>query len=425
MRKSFSKSWRMLKDDSGAALMMAIFTVTLLMVIATEIMYESNVELVVSSQAINQVKAHYAAKAGVEISLLRIHIHRKASQMIGSQIPASMLDPIWQFPFSWPPVLPDEISIADKSQIQSTVKESTMQGQYLATIESEGSKLDINELASPSETVRESTREQLLQIFQSEIENNETFGERYRGYDFEGLINNMMDWVDADSEGVGGGDERSIYGNPSNEFIPPNQPFKTLQELNMVEGMNDDIFKFLADRVTIYGAKGINVNYADKKVLMSLSPQITFERADLILEARGDASRGPFKDEDDFVRYLESIGVTGNPFRGENNEPTVHLIFDAERYFRIRSTGQSGKVSREITAIVYDFDRAKARVKEQLIAQTKAQGPGGENPTPTPTPDPAGNSPPEGDTPEKSEPEKTDGGAVPKQRPEIIYWNET
>ena len=61
------KTTAMLKDEGGIAMMMAIFTVTVLMIIATEVMYETNIELIVSSQQVNQLKAHYAAKAGVQI----------------------------------------------------------------------------------------------------------------------------------------------------------------------------------------------------------------------------------------------------------------------------------------------------------------------------------------------------------------------
>ena len=45
------------KSERGAALMLALFATTLLMVIATEIMYETSVEYVVSTQSVNQVRA--------------------------------------------------------------------------------------------------------------------------------------------------------------------------------------------------------------------------------------------------------------------------------------------------------------------------------------------------------------------------------
>jgi general secretion pathway protein K len=408
------KTISMLKQESGVALMMAIASVTLLMVIATEVMYETGVELVVSSQAVNQLKAHYAAKAGVQLSLLRIHAYKKAAAMAGSQVPTSMLDPIWQMPFAWPPVLPEDTSAVEKDQVQAAVKASKMQGNYFVTIESEGGKLDVNDLASPSKVIADSTRQQLLQMVQSKMENDETFAEKNRGLDFSKVLDNITDWIDEDkTQKSGSGDESALYPDRgTNEFIPPNSAFKTLEELHMVAGMTDELYDLLAPRLTVFGTKGVNVNYAAKDVLMGLSPQITEERASRIIEDRAKPERGPFKDENDFIQYLGTIGITGNPFKGENDQTTVPLLFGSEFNFRIRSTGRAGRVQREITAVTYDFDRVKDQLKKNM-------------PTPTPTP-PDPNAPPPTATPTATPGGNTSTPAkVPNEQPNIVYWNET
>lgn len=422
------KTLAMFKDESGMALMMAIFTVTVLMVIATEVMYETNVELIVSSQAVNQLKAHYAAKAGVEISLLRIQIYRKAAALAGDAIPASTLDPIWQMPFTWPPMIPDSTSAVDKGEIKKLVKESKMQGTYATFIDSEGGKIDVNDLDSPSKVVQESTRQQILEIFTGEVESNDDFANRHRGEDFGKLIDAMTDWIDADKtvKGQGGGDEASAYPNRANDNIPPNAPFKTLEELHMVAGMTDEYYNLIAPRLTVFGTKGINVNYAKKDVLMSLSPQITPERAEKIIEDRGKKERGPFKDEQDFVGYLNTLGVAGNPFR-EKDVLKVPLLFDPEFNFKIRSIGQAGRVQKEITAIVYDTDRVTSRLKDFLGEQKKndqaqqqqqqqqtAQSPG--------QPAQPGQ---QQQNPADSKAKKKAPPKVPNERPNIVYWNET
>ena len=428
MKKTIS----MLKDESGIALMMAIFTVTVLMIIATEVMYETNVELIVSSQAVNQLKAHYAAKAGVEISLLRIQIYRKAAALVGDAIPASTLDPIWQMPFAWPPVVPKETSMVDKGEIKKAVKESKMQGQYFATIESEGSKIDINDLDSPSKVMAEATRQQVLQIFQSKMDNDEDFQAHHRGDDFGQIVDNITDWIDADKTGHGksGGDESALYPDRANELIPPNVPFKTLEELHMVAGMTDELFDLLKTRITVYGTKGVNINYAKKDVLMSLSSQITDERADKIIEDRGKKERGPFKDQADFVQYLGTIGISGDPFKDKDGKDTVLLLFDPEFNFRIRSTGQAGRVQREITAIVYDTDQVTARLRDFLAQQKAATAP----PPGAPPPVNPNETPEEKAKREAAEKAAADapGAAkkkakpkIPNAQPNVVYWNET
>ena len=414
----------MLKDESGAALMMAIFTVTMLLIIATEIMYETNVELAVSAQSMNQVKAHYAAKAGVEISLLRIHIFRTAAASLGDQLKnapggASMLDMIWNVPFMWPPIVPQEAGIADTESIKSAVKNSTMQGTYFATIESESSKIDLNDLAleKESKVLFKATHDQLKQIFLSKMESDEEFARRYSGYDFNALINNIADWVDEDKAGRNGGDEASLYSDMGNTpgMYPPNQPFKTLEELHMVAEMNDEFYKLLAPRVTVYGAKSININYASKEVIKSLSKEITDEIADEVLKRRSDPQQGPFDSEKAFIEFLQSKGVRED-FRDEQNKPTVLLTTKPETNFRIKSTGRSGKVQRDITAIVFDVEAVIAAMRNAIQVSS---------PTPTPADPNGGNGAPPPNPPPGDDKKNKKASKPSTERPNIVYWTET
>jgi general secretion pathway protein K len=403
--EAFKKANRALKRESGAALMMAIFCVTMLMVIATEIMYETNVELAVSSQSVNQVKAHYSAISAVEISLLRIFIYRKASAMIPANSPMkSMLDPIWQVPFTWPPIVPDGTSRVNKDEISESVKASSMQGTYLATIEAESAKLDINDLGSPLKGIVDSTRIRLKELFKSKIENDEAFDKKYRNYDFDTLIGNIKDYVDEDKNGEDGGQESSKYSGMGESTsgistYPPNQPFKTIDELHMVAGMTDEFFDVLRPNISIYGSKGINVNYCGKDMFRSLDPvQFNDERVGKIMERRSDPNLGgPYKDAKDFLGFVQGLGINDSWYFDDKKKEKIVLLFDSEYNFRIRATGTSGKVQKDITAIVYDFDR----VKDQFSSNIKLFGGGSGGASTTTPPKP------------KSE------------RPNIVYWNES
>ncbi len=418
-------SLQRLKNQTGSALLMALFTTTVLMVIATEIMYQTTVETKVSAHGINQLKAYYAARAGIELGLFRVHLFRTAVATFGDAIPdKSMLDMIWNFPFAWPPPVPEETSMVDKDMIKTSVKESLMQAEYTLFIESEGSKIDINDLGSDSTVVAESTRALLLQMFKSRIESDDDFADRYRSFDFERLLNNIADWIDENAESRNGGDEKSAYQEIRNEYIPPNGPFKTVGELHMVADMTDDLYEIIVPRITVYGSKGINVNYASKEVLQSLSAGITSEIADKIIEARSKPERGPFKNLEDFVGFLNGVGIQGNPFL-DGKEEKVPLLFDPEYNFRIRAAGKSGPVVREIMALTYDFDQVKERLGEFLQKQSDKDKGTNEAavPTPTPTPTPAPGDPgtTAGQPGAQDQKKKT---KIPKERPNVVYWVE-
>lgn len=408
------KTIRMLKDESGAALMIAIFTVTMLMIIATEIMYETSVEFVVSTQTVNQVKAHYAAKAGVQISLLRLFIYRKVMSMGGDmakQIP--MLDMIWNMPFAWPPVTPDGTSRADKEEIKSAVKNSKMQSQYLSTIESESSKIDLTTLASDKPALFKQTLQQLEHLFSDRMENDKDFARKHSGEDFHKLVANIKDWIDPDDKDERGADEKSSYSNlgDTGKNLPPNQVFKTFDELHLVAGMTDEFFKIIAPRVTIYGAKAINMKYASREIIKGLF-NLNDEQVDKVIAERGKEGSQSFKDSTTFYQFLQSLGVRTETFKDKEGKDTLNLLFEPEFNFRIKSVGISGKVQREIIAIVYDM--------EQVATQLRKFGP-------TPSPTPQGTPPPGGQPPPTATPSPSPAPSapVPNEAPNIVYWFET
>lgn len=419
------------KSERGAALMLALFATTLLMVIATEIMYETSVEYIVSTQSVNQVRAYWAARAGTEMSLLRIHIYRQALAMGASQLPdPKILDEIWRQPFLWPPPIPASMTIAEGDDIKKAVQSSdltTLKVSYLSTIEAEGAKVDINDLGSPSKIMAEAARKQLRQIFSQKVENDEEFSKRFRGFDFEEVINNIADWIDSDDAARNGGSERQAYSDQSRStFMPPNQPLRTLPELHQVAGMTDELYDLISPSITLYGGKGISVNQATKDVFKAFGTSFTDERIDRIIADRQDPKRGPFKDEEDFVQYLSSIGITGNPFDlGEGAK--VPLVFEPETIFKIRSTGKSGQAQSDITAIVYDADKVRSRLEKALVDEaTKANtgagsGANGASGSGASADGKDGKS----TTADGKDASKADSPAAPPlKRPKIVYWNE-
>lgn len=399
--------------------MIALFTVTILMVMAMEIVHQSTVEFLISSQQVNQVKAYYAARSGVEISLLRLHIYKKAMAAFGAQIPdKSKLEMIWSTPFAWPPPVPDELNAVDKDLVADSVKNSSMKSTYIAVISAEGSKIDLNDLASPSEKIRAATRKLLLQVFTSRTESDnaseDPWAKEYRDFNFEELVNNMADWADADTDAVAGGAENRFYQQNEIPDLPPNRPFQSVKELHMVAGMTDGIYDVIAPRVTTYGSKAVNINHASKEILMALDASINSEIADKIIASRSDPNRGPFRDLKDFIGFLTPLGVPEGAFIDleNDNKPLLPLAFDPEFNFRIEALGTAGKVTRKITAIAYDFDQVKTRLADALRAERPTPSPtpdtGQPNATPTATPDPNAKA--------QIKP--------PTDRPTVVYWSE-
>lgn len=401
-----------LKNNSGMALIMAITTVVLITYLAMEVSYDSLVEYNVNSTALNRLKATYAARAGVEISLLRIKTFQQAQSQFGKALgsQAEMLDMIWKFPFAWPVPITEDMLTPDKEAIRAAMKESFMDASYTVTIEDEGSKIDVGDLVSPSKALQESTKRRLLEIFQTKIKDDVEFQKVYGSYRFDELINAMTDWQSATRTSAAGGDKRTLYRDYP-EGYPPSRAFRTIQEIRLVPGMNEDFFELLEPRITVYGMKAINPNQASKEVLRTLDPEITDEIANEIIKRRDDNKLGGrFKDKKEFWQFIVDKGAR----LGEKTEETP-LIFDKVMNFRIRSNGEYNGSTREINAIVMDLQSVAATVKSNADAAKQQQNQVlGATPTPTPTPGPGntgnqaqGQSPP-----------------LPKGAPRIVYWGE-
>lgn len=416
-KDNFLKFKKQVHNKSGVALLTAIAALSLMTYLAIEVTYDTQVEYIVNAQNLNRVKAYYAARSGVDISLLRIKIFQTIQQKLGKSLPQNgMLDQIWQFPLIWPLVLPDGLNAVDQSQIKEAMKESLMDADFVTSISDEGSKIDITNLNSPSETLREITKKQLLALFENKIKSDEDFSRKYSGFRFDEVINSIADWMSNKNASLNGGDKKNAYRDRGLENFPPNRNFRTIQEIRLVKGMTDEFFRILEPVITIYGLKGINPNTATAEVLQSIDPTITKEIAEEVIKQRQDPKQGPFKDANAFFDFLEQKGARLSISRDEFPIVTENLSS-----FRIKSIGEYNGSKREIEVVTLNFENAASRISDiqKKVDDKKNPQPtdttGATNPTGNPTSTAPGTTPPNNQN--NSQP-------IAKGPPRIVYWNE-
>ncbi len=397
------------KDRRGVALLMAISTLAIITYIAMEVMYDSNVEYTVNSQSLNRMKAYYAARSGLELSLLRIKIYQSVMGKLGKQAGGmqAYIDQIWQFPFSWPMKLPSATDSVDKDEAKKISSESFMDGSFDTDIQDEGSRMDLADLVSPSKSLRDFTHKRLVDLFKNRSLADENWRNKYNSFNAEELINNIADWMSDKNTSLNGGDKRSGYEdlNRDRVYYPPNRAFITLDELRLVKGMNDDFFDLISPQVTIYGMRGINPNVASKDVIQSLDPGIDDRVFSEIEKRRSDPIQGPFKDSADFWNFVVSPPAAARLVGQDYKE--IPLYFETLISFRITVQGHFGDSNRQIVAIVTDLDRTASRIKEYMDKDKAAAAGGGA----TTTTAPPKNAP-------------TANNPLPKGPPRIVYWSE-
>lgn len=82
------------------------------------------------------------------------------------------------------------------------------------------------------------------------------------------LVSAILDWRDKDDLVHTNGAEKKEYEEAGLKYQPRNKPFQTIEELQMVLGMNESVFKWIEAFVTVYsGQQKVNIQQAAKEVL--------------------------------------------------------------------------------------------------------------------------------------------------------------
>jgi general secretion pathway protein K len=136
----------------------------------------------------------------------------------------------------------------DGSVYQIDYMESKVRVQLL----SETGKVDIN-----------SADQTLLQGLMIQAPVDETFKNK--------LVNAIIDWRDADDLVRLEGAEKEEYKAAGLSYQPSNKPFQAIEELQLVLGMNEQVFNWIESLVTVYsGQPTVDSTLAAKEVLQVL-----------------------------------------------------------------------------------------------------------------------------------------------------------
>ncbi len=381
------KGSRLGRDTQGMALMMVMSSIAVLSLLVTDFVYITQVSQAISYGGVDQAQAHYLAKSGLKLSLLRLKYYKQALNLasVGGKtgqgmIPKAALEKLWSFPFYYPfPTNLPGMSIGDRDIIKKFEKESGLEGKLSATIESESTKYNLNSLipgfgpsAPPSaappprpmgdpnkmsnqadpQAARTAMEETIRQIIFQKTQSDPDFGAIYRDFRVPELVDQMAAWADRKYE------RRTA---PSRDPVPMKRaPFYSVAELHNLSMMDDELYQLLSPQFTTgYLANEINVNHIKEPVLRSLVPGMTKEEADEFFKIRdSDAADNTFKRADDFFAYISKFvaAYKGND-RGLNElkdsikKKNITIITD-ESVFKITVQATVNSATRTIRAWV-------------------------------------------------------------------------
>ncbi len=104
------------------------------------------------------------------------------------------------------------------------------------------------------------------------------------------LAQAILDWRDPDDDHRARGAERDAYIEEQRAELPRNGPFGDLTELLAVKGMSSKLYELVAPSLTLLGSGRINLNTAERPVLLTL-PGMSDQAVGLLLRLRRQGRR--------------------------------------------------------------------------------------------------------------------------------------
>ncbi len=163
-----------------------------------------------------------------------------------------------------------------------------------------GGRINLNDLVRGGDSVDPVTRDRVAAL----LEVLEITGFR---------VDVLTDWIDSNDQTVsayGAEDGQYLVAEPA--YRAANQPFTSVSELRLIEGMTEEAYRALLPHVAalpVSGA-GINVNTATAEVIASLHNELTITQAKAVVEKRAEE---PFENVQDFLALPEFAGLGLKP----------------------------------------------------------------------------------------------------------------
>lgn len=321
--------------QSGMALIMVLLSMALVVMMTAGMTKHQSVRIFKAGHYLAQTQG-YSVALGVEAFAQQILVRdfesdREANEMVDSP------DEVWA---RYAAVLPlDHGGVAE-------VQVDDLSG-----------RINLNDLLTPAGQVHTLTRERLTRLLMA-LEITDVH------------VDALIDWIDPDEETI------SAYGAEDGQYLmanPPyraaNQPFASVTELRLIEGMTEEYYRLLRPHVAALpvSGTGINVNMATAQVLRSLHLQLTDAQVASVIERR-EAER--FINVQDFLASPEFAGLGLRPDGLKLNSmffevvsrvtwddrvvdlvSTVYRSREGEVSVVSRDTGQKNRITKEPFAV--------------------------------------------------------------------------
>ena len=306
-----------LTNNRGIALIITILMISIIVVLTLQFNSSMRNELHGAVNSRDSIMLGYIAKSGYNLALALLREDDSGSDSLNDN---------WAL-------------LKGNSSLSGSLFES---GRFLAEITDLSGRIQINSLIKQDNTYDEDQKKMLLRLLTSSL-----FG--LEEEDAEDILDNIKDWIDSDDEPTRFGAENSYYQSLDNPYPCRNGKLGSIDEMIQIKGITKELLfgtgatPGLKDFLTVYGdgSGKININTADKNILMVLSDDLDQEMIDEIIKYRANEDNNL----GNALWYKEALGT---------NEDIIpaSLLTTKSSYFEIISRGLIDTSVKELKAVV-------------------------------------------------------------------------
>jgi type II secretory pathway component PulK len=387
---------------SGIALLMVMASMTLMIVLVTEMTFQATVRMQLGAHQRDEVKAEALAMTGYNLYRLVLTGSKSLGDSLAKFIDPSMLamlgisgDSLWQMvPYintgmmrmllvsggspdegDSPTTLTDE-QVAESREDGGDDNFLDFDGDFYAEVSDEDRKINVSRFTATTagDMANDATVNQLVGLMSGVIECPVALGafggpppggtaptrddvDQFfldKNLDRMDLIGNLIDWGDADNLRIyRGGLEDNLYNVIEPEpYLPKNAPLDTFEEIRLIDGWNDDdVWERFGKQLTVYGSGKVNVTTAECGVMHALlasglEPMPTSAEITRIQDAiQQQAMITPISSVSQLQDLIKGLGYT--------TKSTFSAMSSSESLvFRVTSTGQVGDAAVTVEAVI-------------------------------------------------------------------------
>lgn len=334
-----------LNNQRGVALMLIITAMVFLMAIYGEFTFESKISRIKATNVMDRSQAKLLAESGLQLAMARLKLYKEAFNKLESnsaakqQVPAQLLNQLWELPFIFPVPVGKDANIAFKDTVNKFQEETLLDGQMRVTVSNVSNRMNLNLLrfdtakkVAPNpnansendnnNNVEEDPNDGIIDTNPAAINDNVSidqslyfllkrlvdekkekdpgFEDRYADINYQVLVTNlkyyMSDFGSLMTDPLAGEAESTYQRIP---LSPKFGPLSSASELYAIPGWNDELIELIQGEFSVYPSAQIDLNKLTANMLRILVPTISEEQIQSFFE---------YRDNPEQPRFFNTIG---------------------------------------------------------------------------------------------------------------------